>query len=535
MAVSVVQSKAASSTEPFVASFSTLPTAGNAVVVVFNDNGDTSVSTVTDNQGNTYTAVVNEQDSTAANTFAGVYWCSSIGSPSGTFTVTMTPSNAVGNKVGGFILEVSGIGAVNQTGAANDGGLAPTSLTVTGSAQNTAANCLCVYSMVLKGAAGNLAFFSAGATAGWTNSSVLNANDNGIESCAGYKVVTSVETSQAVSQTWTTGTACAGVLATFSASGSPTFTAQTITSSKGTLGAATSYATSAFTVTSAEGTIAAPQLAVSLSGETATFIEGSISSQFVLSPQNIVSAEGTITAALSGNVSLALGALTAQFVEGIPLFNVSYLLDQNTLTLVGQTAAFSEGAIVSSPTYTFSNQTITSTEGTISQTSELSLSLMNLNITSVEGVITAQSGSSFNANLGAQTIASSEFFAVPPATVSYPVTAETITSTEGNITFSNTTNFTVQIGSQAASFIEGIIVPQVPIGTGPPLFIPPTLGKPVTTRTLSWAEMAQRAWGSEFRAPDHRIYQFSGGNYKDSTDMGTTGIYSPNLGTPDNP
>jgi hypothetical protein len=58
-----------------------------------------------------------------------------------------------------------------------------------------------------------------------------------------------------------------------------------------------------------------------------------------------------------------------------------------------------------------------------------------------------------------------------------------------------------------------------------PYTIPPTLGKPVTTRTFSWLEMCSRAWGSEFRAPDHRIYQFSGGNNKDSTDLGTTGIY----------
>lgn len=38
--------------------------------------------------------------------------------------------------------------------------------------------------------------------------------------------------------------------------------------------------------------------------------------------------------------------------------------------------------------------------------------------------------------------------------------------------------------------------------------------------------MVSRAWGSEFKAPDHRIYQFGNGarNF-DSTDMGFTGIY----------
>lgn len=55
--------------------------------------------------------------------------------------------------------------------------------------------------------------------------------------------------------------------------------------------------------------------------------------------------------------------------------------------------------------------------------------------------------------------------------------------------------------------------------------IPPNLGKPVTTRTFSLLEMVERAWGSEFRAPDHRIYEWSNGRAFDSTDMGTTGIY----------
>jgi hypothetical protein len=39
--------------------------------------------------------------------------------------------------------------------------------------------------------------------------------------------------------------------------------------------------------------------------------------------------------------------------------------------------------------------------------------------------------------------------------------------------------------------------------------------------------MVERAWGSEFFAPDHRIYQFGGVRFFDSTDMGYTGIYGP--------
>jgi hypothetical protein len=57
----------------------------------------------------------------------------------------------------------------------------------------------------------------------------------------------------------------------------------------------------------------------------------------------------------------------------------------------------------------------------------------------------------------------------------------------------------------------------------PPLS--PDLGAPVSSRQFSLLEMVERSWGSEFRAPDHGIYQFSNGRRFDSTDMGTTGIY----------
>jgi hypothetical protein len=57
--------------------------------------------------------------------------------------------------------------------------------------------------------------------------------------------------------------------------------------------------------------------------------------------------------------------------------------------------------------------------------------------------------------------------------------------------------------------------------------IPSSLGLPVSTRTFSFFELVTRAWGSEFFAPDHRIYQFGGVRFFDSTDLGFTGFYSP--------
>jgi hypothetical protein len=57
--------------------------------------------------------------------------------------------------------------------------------------------------------------------------------------------------------------------------------------------------------------------------------------------------------------------------------------------------------------------------------------------------------------------------------------------------------------------------------------LPASLGRPVTSRQFSWKEMVIRQWGSEYAAPDHRVYQFSGGRNFDSTDLGVTGIYRP--------
>jgi len=51
------------------------------------------------------------------------------------------------------------------------------------------------------------------------------------------------------------------------------------------------------------------------------------------------------------------------------------------------------------------------------------------------------------------------------------------------------------------------------------------LGNKVAVRTLSWASLVQNAWGSEWNAPDHNVYQFSNGRGYDSTDRGSTGIY----------
>lgn len=51
------------------------------------------------------------------------------------------------------------------------------------------------------------------------------------------------------------------------------------------------------------------------------------------------------------------------------------------------------------------------------------------------------------------------------------------------------------------------------------------LGNSVSTRTISWNDLVQRSWGSEFRAPDHDVYKFSNGRGFDSTDQSKSGVY----------
>lgn len=52
------------------------------------------------------------------------------------------------------------------------------------------------------------------------------------------------------------------------------------------------------------------------------------------------------------------------------------------------------------------------------------------------------------------------------------------------------------------------------------------LGSPVVSRTINWMDLVIRAWGSEWAAPDHGVYQFNSGRRYDSTDLTDSGIYN---------
>jgi hypothetical protein len=95
------------------ASFGSLPAAGNAVLVLaFGSNGGASTNpSCSDNQGNTYTRDEVAQNGTNGP-WCAIFRCLSVGTPSGTFTVT------VGGLPSGTIIEVVGVEVSGLTGAA---------------------------------------------------------------------------------------------------------------------------------------------------------------------------------------------------------------------------------------------------------------------------------------------------------------------------------------------------------------------------------------------------------------------------------
>ena len=52
------------------------------------------------------------------------------------------------------------------------------------------------------------------------------------------------------------------------------------------------------------------------------------------------------------------------------------------------------------------------------------------------------------------------------------------------------------------------------------------LGNPVSSTEQSWMDLAIRAWGGEWNAPDHGAYVFSNGRSFDSTDQTNNGFYT---------
>jgi hypothetical protein len=188
----------------------------------------------------------------------------------------------------------------------------------------------------------------------------------------------------------------------------------------------------------------------------AIFTEGQLLNFFVLTGQTATFTEGNIFASQAGNVTLNLSQQTAQFAEGVIGLEVDYVLDQNTVIIVGQTATFALGVIAPAVVSQFGAYTLTSVEGV--PTMGLGYSLSAESATFLEGFLSSSVGTSPTHTLGAQNVGTS--LGVLGPNVGYLAGSNTLTLVEGTLTFSATGDFTVSLAGQIALFTEGVILSQ---------------------------------------------------------------------------
>ena len=92
-------------------SFASLPTAGNMIVVLvsaWRDVLGANIASVSDNQGNTYTKVIDRNGGNIGLNEVSIWYCASIGTPSGAHTVTANPTAGADNYIVVIASEVSG-------------------------------------------------------------------------------------------------------------------------------------------------------------------------------------------------------------------------------------------------------------------------------------------------------------------------------------------------------------------------------------------------------------------------------------------
>lgn len=131
------------------ASFSALPAAHDTIIVAISGRGTGgafTVTSVTDNQGNSYSLVGSA--ATAGNSHAAIYAAYNIAAPSGTFTVTVQYGGGTARSIAFGALAVSGLeqtadnSDVKGVAAANNS--TPLTVTSAGNAPTTQANALAI-------------------------------------------------------------------------------------------------------------------------------------------------------------------------------------------------------------------------------------------------------------------------------------------------------------------------------------------------------------------------------------------------------
>ena len=343
-AISFVQStaqlSATSAKSVTSASFGTNPVVGNTIIVVawtYNSGGAPTI-TASDNQGNTYTSVAQQNVAQSPSGFQNAAILQAKVATTGAgFKVTIT-SAQTGSQIEGVALEYSGIGAVDQTNAVTGTSSTPTVATT---ASTTSTNELVVSTLGIL--LPSTTFTSISPAAGYTARSVRLDNVSGTGGEAADKLVAATGVQ---SNTWSispsTGSwVWSAVIATFSPLVSAS--SSTVTASPKAV-PADNLTTSTITVTLKDS------LGNPVSGKTVTL--GQSGSSTISAASGPSNASGVVTFTVKNSVSQIVTYTATDTTDGIALI-------QSPTVNFGPTAAAS--TVVASPTSVPADNTTTST------------------------------------------------------------------------------------------------------------------------------------------------------------------------------
>ena len=382
-------------------------TAGATICVFPTDtNGNATAFTVSDAQG-TYSA---------RGTIQGISGDTSTqlliltNANAGTHTISLA---ATGDTiVGGLAFWYTGVGDVDNSHNAIAGTHASVTTTAnngtSGSFTSTTNGCTIV------GVAINL-LTTAACTVGTSPFTFVSRATGSIAAVNGYRLEDAAQAtagSTNVACQYASGSHVTAVigfaLAPASSNVTDSLTGQTATFSEGTVSPALAYGVTGQSATFSEGTVAGA-VSYALTGQTATFALGTVvpAISYPVTGQTATFTEGTISASLGGTVTLQLSGQTATFTEGTLAASVAAALSAQTATftegtlapsissaLTGQSATFSEGVLAPSVSTALAGQTATFTEGTItpSQGGDVVIQLSGLQAAFTLGTISATGG-----------------------------------------------------------------------------------------------------------------------------------------------
>lgn len=213
-------------------SLSATPSVGNAVVVAFwnpTTNGSQLTSLVDNQTGNTFTPIIQKLASNIYLGDAELWWCPSLSTASGTYTITATlAGGASGASSALSIMEVSGAGGVDQSGygysQTSTGPVDPTC-----SAQNNHASTLVICAT---GGNSNLVGFSPDPPPN-LSTTVYDATASSPAFGVWTGTTSTLVTASAGNSSWSNSAGAVGVIATFYPAGGPLAVRQACTGSSG--------------------------------------------------------------------------------------------------------------------------------------------------------------------------------------------------------------------------------------------------------------------------------------------------------------